>query len=565
MNWIDKSNLFDAYENNKLISHTGLSPDSEGVMPYNALPEQDACGLPVMLKRYGNELHASFTPDTHCLVIGATRSGKTTGYIIPTIFTLAKRRNKSNMLISDPKCELYISCSGMLRDQGYRVILLNFRDFCHSEYWNPFTPLYRKFVCAHKLEEEVGTVNKDGKYFHTYKGAVFPSHKELMQVLDIDKEIILDEVESGIDELADTIMTVDSLSDPYWETSARDVFKGLLYALLEDSLPRPERVAEVTEDNFSLRTLCSLAKTLHPSFFNSDPFFTSRPHDSAALKYLNPTIIRNSDKTAMCIWSSFNAKISIFTETISRKVTGCNTFELSELSGESGNVAVFVSYKDETSVSYKVIQLFVKAVYTELLGIANSLPTLALKTPFYFLLDEFGNFPPIKDFQTTISACGSRNIWMVLVLQSYAQLYQSYGDKVGDIIKDNLNMHVFLGTNNPKTKQEFSEECGLTTIISPLSALNGEDSRITRFERETVPLVPVSSLNCFSPGECIITIANSTHVFRSKIERSYTAPEFSAPRARIEDYRPAFNIYDPRYSFTVPPSRRRERTMSLDF
>ena len=55
----------------------------------------------------------------------------------------------------------------------------------------------------------------------------------------------------------------------------------------------------------------------------------------------------------------------------------------------------------------------------------------------------------------------------MLILQSYAQLYNIYGKETAEIIKDNLNAHIFFGTNNPETKREFSEECGKKTIISP--------------------------------------------------------------------------------------------------
>ena len=79
---------------------------------------------------------------------------------------------------------------------------------------------------------------------------------------------------------------------------------------------------------------------------------------------------------------------------------------------------VFISYPDETKVYYQVISTFVQSAYTYLINYANDMPSGKLDVPFYFILDEFGNFPKIVDFDTVISACGGRNIWFDIVLQS---------------------------------------------------------------------------------------------------------------------------------------------------
>jgi type IV secretion system protein VirD4 len=129
-----------------------------------------------------------------------------------------------------------------------------------------------------------------------------------------------------------------------------------------------------------------------------------------------------------------------------------------------------------------------------------------------------------------ISACAGRNIWFLLILQSYAQLNNVYGQATAEIIKDNLNTHIFFGTNNPQTKLEFSEECGRKTIISPVSALNGEGETVARYEKDTVALVPVSALTKLAPGECIVTQMRED-VLWSWFERSYTCPEFDGEPA----------------------------------
>ncbi len=158
----------------------------------------------------------------------------------------------------------------------------------------------------------------------------------------------------------------------------------------------------------------------------------------------------------------------------------------------------------------------------------------------------------MKDFETTISACAGRNIFFILVMQSYAQLNSVYGDSVAAIIRDNLNMHVFFGSNNSQTLDEFSKECGLITRISPVSALNGKSPEMDCYQIETIPLVPKSDLLHFSPGECIITEANCGYVLFSKLERYYLCKEFNdLPITDEKQYVGGVDPFDSCYTYKI--------------
>ena len=205
--------------------------------------------------------------------------------------------------------------------------------------------------------------------------------------------------------------------------------------------------------------------------------------------------------------------------------------------------------KDETKLYYGVISLFLSDLYTTLIDMTRKNGNKPRKYPFYFILDEFGNMPEFKDFDTVISSCGGRNIWFWLIIQSYAQLESVYG-KSAEVVKDNLNMHVYLGTNNPETKQSFSNECGKKTVISPLSALNGDSDTITHYVRDEVSAVPVSRLSKMEVGECFITRMNSDVVL-SRLERYYTCPELIEPFIGDGSYIVPFEFGDPKYEYPV--------------
>lgn len=71
----------------------------------------------------------------HVIIIGATRSGKTRRVILPSIWVLGNAGE--NMILSDPKGELYQFTSGWLKSRGYEVILIDLLKPSRGNQWNP--------------------------------------------------------------------------------------------------------------------------------------------------------------------------------------------------------------------------------------------------------------------------------------------------------------------------------------------------------------------------------------------------------------------------------------------
>ena len=496
--------------------------------------------------------------ENHVGVIAATRLGKTTSYVIPTIISFAKQPVKRSLVISDPKGEIYRLTSKTLKDEGYKIVLLNFRDYEHSECWNPLTPIFRKYRKTVGIYDEVGVVDTDKGPRNVFRGVVYESEELLEQSVELARNMMMDEVGNDIDTLAAMFLPTQTEKDPYWEDSARELLKGFIWAMLEDS---DKKENPITEDTFSFSTILKILGRIHAgkgTTFEDGGYFTDRDENSRAHQLVKNTVIENGDVTRACILAVFNTGISMFRDCAMRLVTSCNSFEMSEL--VEGPVAVYINYRDEVKVHYRIISLFVQDAYRYLIEQATERAEGKLERPFYFMLDEFGNFPAIKDFETTISACAGRNIWFILIIQSYAQLNSVYGASVAEIIRDNLNVHIFFGSNNPDTLRSFSDECGKQTRLSPLSALNGKGADIEAYQLETIPLVPQSMLSHFVPGECIITEANSGYVMLSKLERYYLCDEFKNLELSSEkDYECVVNPFDERYVYKLPKDKKKSR------
>ena len=551
------NDILRGYESTKLIHYQDMPADFENTVAYNQLHSKKVSGVLKASRHVDGQLLQTYSKqENHVGVIAATRLGKTTQYVVPTILSFAHQLVKRSMIISDPKGELYRNLSETLRKEGYNVKLFNFRDFLHSECWNPLTPIYRKYVRARDLEREIEIVETPHGLRNCFQGVIYESQAKLDRAIEQLKKIAMEDVGNEIDNLALRTISTEKHTDPYWEDSARDLLRAGIWAMLEDTKPAEGRT-QITEDTFSFRTLLAIMDSMrdgNETRYNDNGYFSSRGTESRAYTIAKNCILENAPNTRKCVVSTFNTKMSVYKSGEVRLITSCNSFDFSEMvCGKP--IAIFISYRDELKAHYQVISALIQSAYNYLIEYANNTPCGKLEVPFYFILDEFGNFPAITDFETVISACGGRNIFFILILQSYAQLNNVYGNDVAEIIRDNLNVHVFIGSNNPLTLREFSTECGEFTRIAPVSALNGSKEEIDTYQVETISLVPKSMLASLSVGECIVTEANCGYVLFSKLERYYTCKEFDGlPQAQESKYVCSHNPLDDRFVYT-PPTR----------
>lgn len=497
--------------------------------------------------------------DSHSVIVAGTGLGKTSQFVIPYVKYLPWRKLKASLVISDPKGEILAACGDDLVKAGYRLLLFNFRDTSKSECWNPLTKIFRKFHEAYNLESEVELVNTPDGPRNKFKGRIYEDQYKLDYMLEQFRAKMLEDVACDIDTTANIVAPDSgSANEKMWEAGGRDILKAFLWAMLEDSRPETSIARElITEDTYSFETLLNISNFLSGGDCNNDRgYFSGRNKESKAYYYAANTVLVSATNTRAGFLSSFNSQVLSFKESTARTITRCNSIEFDDLMDEP--TAIFINYRDEAKTSYALISLFVQSLYIHLIKEANKRPRGKLERPWYFILDEFGNFPRMADFDTVISACRGRNIFFNLVIQSYAQLEGVYGKNTADIIKDNLNLHIFMGSNNVDTLEAFSRECGHITRISPMSAVNGSKEYIENYQLETIRLMPVSRLAHLEEGECVITEANTGYVMFTKLERYYKCPELNPDKAfDLENFAPSVNPYDRKYSYVYEPKGRR--------
>ena len=345
----------------------------------------------------------------HNLVIGATGSGKTQSTILPTIKVLAKKGE--SMICTDPKGELYEKTGSMLKEKGYNIILLNFRNPQKGNAWNPLTLPYRLYKSGNQ-----------------------------------DKAIEL------LDDLALNILYEENNgnADPFWEKTSADYFSGLALGMFEDT----------TEDKININSI-SLTTTVGEDKCGASTYvkeyFNMKDPNSAA--YINASgTIMAPNETKGSIIAVFKQKIKLFSsrENLSEMLS-YSDFELESIGKQK--TAVFIIIQDEKKTYHSLATIFVKQCYETLIDVAQSNGgKLPCRTNF--LLDEFANMPPLKDVTTMITAARSRQIRFTMIIQNFAQLKQVYGAENAETIKGNCGNLIYLISTELAALEEISKLCG---------------------------------------------------------------------------------------------------------
>ena len=207
--------LLNGYENTQYYHYDELGESFANSFWYDELPKHEVTGV-LKACRYvnGRLLQTYSEKENHVGVIAATRLGKTTSYVIPTVLSFARAKNKKSMIISDPKGEIYRHTASTLRAEGYEILFLNFRDYKHSECWNPLTPIYRKYHSIFNIYNEIELVDTENGPRNALHGKIYENQAELDEEIEQWESLMMEEVGNDIDNLAAMIAPTSKANDP---------------------------------------------------------------------------------------------------------------------------------------------------------------------------------------------------------------------------------------------------------------------------------------------------------------------------------------------------------------
>lgn len=401
--------------------------------------EATAAGFPLVYDKKKNLVYVD-NGEAHSLVIGATGSGKTQMVINPLVNLLSKKGE--SMVITDPKGEIFEKNGEMLKDLGYDVIVVNFRDPQNGSCWNPYTLPY--------------------KYY---------------------KEGNQDKANELLNDMAINIATDEKADDPFWTNSAADYLTGLSLGMFEDA----------PEDEISISTVNLMVtvgeEKVGASTYAKEYFKFKDPASPAAINALGT--VNAPQDTKNSVLSVLKQKIKVFAVTQNlAEMLSRSDFDM-ETIGER-KTAIFMIIQDEKTTYHALATIFVKQCYESLIAVAQRHGgKLPVRTNF--LLDEFANMPKFKDITTMITAARSRQIRMTMIIQNFAQLVQVYGKEDAETIRGNCGNILYLLTGELSALEEISKLCG-DKIVKV-----GKDKK-----EETRPLITVTELQRFKQDEVLV-------------------------------------------------------------
>ena len=171
------------------IEH-GSSDWSHGGEQYKILSNKEG-----IILAENNYLPVDKRGNVNVLVVGGSGSGKSASYSIPNAYQLL-----GSYVFTDPKGELYDKTAGYLKQNGYKIKVLN---LVHPQYSDGYNPLMH--------------VNSE-----------------------IDVDVIAHTIVKGQ-------KSADSTSDPFWDDSAETLLKALIYYLLATRPEEEQNLASCAE------------------------------------------------------------------------------------------------------------------------------------------------------------------------------------------------------------------------------------------------------------------------------------------------------------------------------
>ncbi|MCQ2602628.1 MAG: type IV secretory system conjugative DNA transfer family protein, partial [Clostridia bacterium] len=305
---------------------------------------------------------------------------------------------------------------------------------------------------------------------------------------------------------------------------ARSIALAVLLGMLEDSAD--ERLG-MTKEKFNFFNLAKILQNSNNDYLELRNYFSGRSVLSKAYS-LSKQVCDAAETTRASYMSVVYEKMTLFNDAGICALTSASDFSSEQLAEKP--TALFLKIPDEKDTRHNLAAIFILNIYKTLIKVASATEELTLPRNVFFIMDEFGNMPKIEKFDKFITVGRSRKIWFNMIIQSYAQLNNVYGDTVADIVKGNCGIKMFIGSNDMGTCKEYSELCGnITVVTTSTSANTGTSNNDVNISSQTQvrPLIYPSELQRLNkPGDIghsiIVTFGN----FPLK---TYFSPSFKVP------------------------------------
>ena len=409
---------------------------------------------------------------------------------------------EENMVITDPKGELYNREAGFLKSQGYNVRCLDFR-----------------------------TMDKDCFNVLRYAAEVYRSG-------DTDKGLSL--MSDIINALAEDQR--HRAKDPFWADTGALWLNGT-GAIMMDAYPKIEQVNILNWSDFNVRGSASIVEEHLLSAMLDNTV-------KAALKQCLSSA-ENTFKSILITASSFlmmfnqNPKLAA--------MLSHSTFTLEDLI--KPKTAVFLVTDDTTSTADLILGMIISQIQSFLVDKAYHSENGKLNVRMNFVLDEFASIP-IPNMDKALATHRSRNIRYYLCVQSLALLKERYDNP--EKLLSNCASTLFLGSTELELLRELEAKLGTTCITpdgreKPLCSMSELMTLEKTWDHKEAIFMNLSE------GIRYCTMLPSIEVYNIG---NYAAPSYRAKPPAIEAYTVAefaTDVVNERIRAPFTPSQKKKR------
>lgn len=345
----------------------------------------------------------------HIAIFGASGTMKSRAVIRPAIFQMLKR--EESVIITDPKGELYSDTSNLFRKNGYEVRVFNLVDPSHSDSWN----------CM----DDLG------------------SDSLLAQVLT---NVIIGNTSSG-------------KGDRFWDNGEGNLLKALMLYVSEYPSADNFRYGKSLPSVYDI--LISNDKDHLDAMFYAleNSFLAKQPYGLFS---------QATDAVKSGIIAGLGTRLQVLQNAKVCSLTRRSDIDLSLPAKKK--CAYYIITSDQDSTMAFLSSLFFSLLFIKITRFADSTQNGKCKVPVNLILDEFNNIGRIggaqdgSDFAKTLSVIRSRDVRIMIAVQSLGQLRNRYPDNLWAEILGNCDIQLMLGCTDELTAGYFSERSGDITI-----------------------------------------------------------------------------------------------------
>lgn len=343
----------------------------------------------------------------HIAIFGASGTMKSRAIIRNALFQALKRGE--SVVITDPKGELYADTSELYRQNGYDVKVFNLVNPEHGDSWNCMSDLNGDTLMAQVLTNVIIGNTSSGK------------------------------------------------GDHFWDNGEGNLLKALILLIDQDRSRSPD-----------MKHLPAVYQMLtQHSERQLTALFDKLPLDHPARAPYN-LFSQSSDTVKSGIILGLGTRLQVLQNEAVRRITSRSDIDLA--APGKRKCAYYIILSDQDATMAFLSSLFFSFLFIRLTRYADSRTEGKCDVPVNLILDEFNNVGRIggaadgSDFARSLSVIRSRDIRVMLAVQSLGQLQNRYPNNLWAEIIGNADIQLMLGCTDDVSAEYFSARSGDMSI-----------------------------------------------------------------------------------------------------